>query len=177
MPERTPGMEEFIELVREHQASLRAFVRLLGVERDWVDDVAQETFLVAHRRLADYDRTRSFARWLRGIARNIAANEKRKDARRCRLLNTHLTDVLMDRPAGDEEVPETAELVRAMNQCLEELPERSREILRRRYAGQENATALSRQLRMSPESVRQMLMKVRTMLQNCIQGKIGEIRV
>jgi hypothetical protein len=35
-------LEAFTGLVREHQAGLRAFVRALGVEADWVDDVAQE---------------------------------------------------------------------------------------------------------------------------------------
>jgi hypothetical protein len=35
--------------IREHQAGLRAFVRALGVEADWVDDVAQEVFLIAYQ--------------------------------------------------------------------------------------------------------------------------------
>jgi len=38
------SLDEFSDRVREHQAGLRAFVRALGVETDWVDDIAQEAF-------------------------------------------------------------------------------------------------------------------------------------
>jgi hypothetical protein len=32
------SVDEFSVHVREHQAGLRAFIRALGVEADWVDD-------------------------------------------------------------------------------------------------------------------------------------------
>ena len=34
--------ESFARLVAEHQFQLRGFVRSLGVDPEWVDDVAQE---------------------------------------------------------------------------------------------------------------------------------------
>jgi hypothetical protein len=36
------SLEEFEGWVREHQAGLRAFIRALGVDEAWVDDLAQE---------------------------------------------------------------------------------------------------------------------------------------
>ena len=69
-------------LVQEHQAGVRAFIRALGVDEAWVDDVAQETFLIAYRKLDHWDRTREAGPWLRGIARRLALNERRKAARR-----------------------------------------------------------------------------------------------
>ena len=49
-------------MVREHHAGLRAYVRSLGVEEAWVDDVAQEAFLVAYRKLDEWDRERCAGR-------------------------------------------------------------------------------------------------------------------
>ena len=71
-------MERFTALVEEHQASLRAFVRSLGVRMDWVDDLAQDAFVVAHGELDNFDQERDFGKWLRGIARNLVRNELRK---------------------------------------------------------------------------------------------------
>ena len=39
----------FAGLVQEHQASLRAFVRSLGVDSGWVDDLAQDAFVTAYQ--------------------------------------------------------------------------------------------------------------------------------
>ena len=35
---------QFEGLVHEHHVRVRAFVRSLGVEPDWVDDIAQEAY-------------------------------------------------------------------------------------------------------------------------------------
>mgnify|MGYP001220835957 CR=1 FL=1 len=72
----------FAGLVEEHQASLRVFVRSLGVEPDWVDDMAQDAFVVAFREMDSYDPVCDFGKWLRGIARNLVRNELRKAGRR-----------------------------------------------------------------------------------------------
>jgi RNA polymerase sigma-70 factor (ECF subfamily) len=80
------SIQEFEGWVKEHQSGLRAFIRALGVDEAWVDDLAQEAFIIAYRRLDDFEPGTDFGKWLRRIARNLAANERRKDARRSRLL-------------------------------------------------------------------------------------------
>ncbi len=176
MTNRRPlGVEEFIGLVREHQASIRTFVRMLGVDREWVDDVAQEALATAFRRSAEFDPARAFLPWVRGIVRNVVANERRKDARRTRFMSARLADLLSG-PAGTEEAPaETGELLAAMNECLETIPAPSRELLERRYQRDEDASALSRSLGMTAVAVRQALLRTRLALQGCIQAKVGDL--
>jgi RNA polymerase sigma-70 factor (ECF subfamily) len=63
----------------EHFASLAAYVgwRCAGLA-DLADDVLQETWLIAVRRLGSFDPTCSpFAAWLRGIAANAVHNALR----------------------------------------------------------------------------------------------------
>ena len=55
-------------LVHEHADMLAAYLRTLLGRDSSLDDIFQETMLVAWRRLEDYDRSRPFAPWLRGIA-------------------------------------------------------------------------------------------------------------
>ncbi len=170
--------DTFDALVREHQASLRAWIRALGAQDAWVDDIAQEVFLIAHRRRSAFHDGAEVGPWLRGIARNLVLNERRKDARRSRLLHASLTDVLVAEPT--EGVPSPGDLpvlVAAMNECVAQLPERSRELLRRRYAGDENASTLARALDMSAQAVRQTLVRVRALVRSCVEAKIGsEVR-
>ncbi|MGE3172214.1 MAG: RNA polymerase sigma factor [Planctomycetota bacterium] len=68
-------------LVREHIASVRAF--LLASLRDptSVEDLVQETFLVAWRHIDRYDRALPFGPWVRGIASKLLWNHRRKQGR------------------------------------------------------------------------------------------------
>ena len=93
-------------LVVEHHVQVRAFVRSLGVDPDWVDDIAQEAFLTAYREWKTFDSTRDFGKWLRGIAANIVRNELRKDARRQRILRSELVELFIERAAVSREHPE-----------------------------------------------------------------------
>lgn len=168
----------FDAVVREHQAGLRAWIRALGAQDAWVDDIAQEAFLIAHRRRAEFRDGAEVGPWLRGIARNLVLNERRKDARRSRLLHASLADVLAAETEDGAPAPgDVPVLVAAMNECVAKLPERSRELLRRRYAGDENASTLARALDMSAQAVRQTLVRIRALVRSCVEAKVGgEIR-
>ena len=48
----------FEELVREHQGGLRAFIRALGTNETWVDDLAQEVFIIAYRKREQFRQMR-----------------------------------------------------------------------------------------------------------------------
>jgi RNA polymerase sigma-70 factor (ECF subfamily) len=166
------SLEEFEGWVREHQAGLRAFIRALGVDEAWVDDLAQETFIVACRRLDDFEAGTDFGKWLRSIARNLAANERRKEARRSRLLPFAVADVLLDQDSGDD-LPAGGldRLLPSLRECVGELPPRSQELLHRRYTVGENAKALAGQLGMKADAVRQNLLRIRLAVKQCIEKK------
>ena len=69
----------FAPLVRQHQSVLRGFLRrLTRNDPSLADDVAQETFLEAWRKLSHYRSEGSFAGWLRRIAWSRFLMEARK---------------------------------------------------------------------------------------------------
>ena len=73
----------FGELVRRHQSAVRSFlVKLSGGDTHLADDLAQETFLKAWRKLRSFRCTAKFSTWLFGIA----CNEWRMHARDIREL-------------------------------------------------------------------------------------------
>lgn len=168
------SIQEFEGWVREHQAGLRAFIRALGADEAWVDDLAQETFIIAYRRMETSQAATDLAKWLRGIARNLVANELRKEARRSRLLPSAIAEVLVRQTGEDVAFDrEFNHLLSPMQECVGRLPPRSQELLRRRYSGGENATSLAREFGMQANAARQTLLRLRVAVKECIERKIG----
>lgn len=97
-----------------------------GGLRDLADDVVQETWLTAVRRVRDFDPTRaSFAAWLAGIAANVLRNQLRRRHRERRLQPAAVGPSFDPTPGR-----ETAE---AVAHALTALPERYEAVLRAKY--------------------------------------------
>ena len=74
----------FDELVHRHWGGIQRF--LLGyLPHGSSDDVAQETFLRAYRKIEQYDKNRPFLPWLFTIARRLALNEIRLRTRKAEI--------------------------------------------------------------------------------------------
>lgn len=164
--------ERFTVLVAEHQGWLRAYIRTLGVCTGSVDDVAQEAFLVAYRRFGDYDASRPFAAWLKGIAKLLAANERRRN-QRGRTVEPSLAAALAAVDAVEDEDLEQATL--HLNACLERLPAHSRDLLRLRYEDECDAEELGVRLGRDGNAVRQALFRVRELVRRCVEGRISGV--
>ena len=166
---------EFTQLVAQQHQQLRSFVRTLGVAPDWVDDLAQETFLVAWRERDSFDGRRDVGKWLRGIARNLVRNELRKDQRRKRILHEGLTELLVRSQAGEGEAADWEKYrMSALRDCVEQLPPKSRQIVAGRYGDGWKAPDLADHFDMTAAAVRQALMRIREQLKQCIELRTAE---
>ena len=89
---RSGQIRAFDELVRRHWAGIRRF--LLGyLPHGSSDDITQETFLRAYRKIEQYDGNRPFLPWLFTISRRLALNEIRSKKRQREVsLSSHLVD-------------------------------------------------------------------------------------
>ena len=147
-------------LFRTYNAPLvRYLTRRLG-DRDWAEEVAQETFLRALRQ----DRIDNERAWLFAVATNLVRDEARRDSRRRR----HLA-LLAEQERAEEAVePEPTSLERAQDaamarRAVEALAERDRLALLMREEGlsyDEIAVALD----LSPGSVGTTLSRARRRL-------------
>ncbi|MFZ2958442.1 MAG: sigma-70 family RNA polymerase sigma factor [Candidatus Ozemobacteraceae bacterium] len=83
---RSGHLDGFGALMDRHLPSLVGFFHYLGVPSAIIDDLSQETFFKAFRKLDLYDVQRPFAAWLITIGRNVFLDERRKTGRESRLL-------------------------------------------------------------------------------------------
>lgn len=74
----TDDRHAFGELVRRHQSQVRGLLRRLTGDAAAADDLAQETFLRAHRSLAGYRGGAKLSCWLYRIAYNAFASQARR---------------------------------------------------------------------------------------------------
>ncbi len=99
-----------------------------GGRRDVADDVVQETWLTAVRRIRQFDPTRpGFLTWLRGIAANVRRNQARREKRIERFSTNG--EAAVD-PAAAVRHHERAE---AIAEVLDGLSERQEAVLRAKY--------------------------------------------
>lgn len=72
------GDLEVRAIYRAHARFVWLSLQRLGVHPSDVEDVAQDVFLIVHRRLNSYDRRARITTWLFGICMRVAANYRRR---------------------------------------------------------------------------------------------------
>jgi RNA polymerase sigma-70 factor (ECF subfamily) len=68
---------DFDAIYREHFGFVWRAAIHLGIEEAFLDDAVQETFVVVHRRLEDFEGRSSVKTWIYGIIRRVAADHRR----------------------------------------------------------------------------------------------------
>ncbi len=81
LPPTVQPKELFEILVRENSRMLTTYLRAAGCDDALLDDVWQEAMIVAWRRLDEFDRTKPFGPWLRGIAARTLMASRRSASR------------------------------------------------------------------------------------------------
>ncbi|HVS39050.1 MAG TPA: sigma-70 family RNA polymerase sigma factor [Gemmataceae bacterium] len=140
-------------LYEESFAGLYAYVRWrCGGLRDAADDIVQETWLTAVRRIGRFDPARGrFADWLRGIAANLLRNHFRRARRQP--ISGRLRD-----PARPADEPGRAERIAG---ALAALPEHYEAVLRAKYLDGRTVADIAAAGGETPKAVESLLSRAR----------------
>lgn len=179
-PATVESRDLFEILTREHIDSVRAF--LLASLRDSVavEDLVQETFLVAWRILDRYDRQLPFGPWVRGIAAKLVLNHRRKLGRsRVHYCDEELLGRIehnfrdFARHPGDT-FDEQLDVLRG---CLGRLTGVRRESIRMHYEHGLHCKEIAERLQIGFEAVKKHLQRGRAQLHRCLANKlaVGEL--
>ena len=90
----------FGELVRRHGSSVRGLLRRMGAQGAEADDVAQDAFLAAFERIAEFRGEGTFAGWVKRIAARSYLRRLQKE-RRIGALTAEQVDVETGAGGGD----------------------------------------------------------------------------
>jgi RNA polymerase sigma-70 factor (ECF subfamily) len=163
--------KEFLPLFLAHQVGIRAFIGSLVRDRHTRDDVFQEVALTLWHEFAHYDPSRSFAAWARGIAANKVLQRWQKDNRQPIPFAPEAITALLD--AYDRTEADELLHADALQRCLEQLPERSRQLLSLRYEQSLKLAQVAERLSTTLDAAHKALSRLRLRLQECIEQRLA----
>lgn len=119
----------FAELYAEHAAFVWRTLRRFGVSDSGLDDAMQDVFVVAHRKLSDFDGASPRA-WLAAISRRVAADTRRRDANHavCDRESQHEIALSSEALRQSEEADSRSAAVALLHRLLDALDDEKREV-------------------------------------------------
>ena len=162
---------DFLKLFLAHERDLRGFIGSLVRDSQAREDIFQETAMSLWRSFAEFDPTRSFGAWARGVASNKIKQSWRAEARKPLSLPPEAVDAVCEAydrsDSGDTAVREAA-----LRICLEKLPERARQALTLKYESGQSAGVIATRLGSSVDAVHQLLSRLRVSLAECVKRQL-----
>jgi RNA polymerase sigma-70 factor (ECF subfamily) len=162
-------------LMRENAEMLLAYLRSAVRDPHAVDDLFQETMLTAWRRLEDFDRSRAFGPWLRGIAAKLTLAHFRNRTQQGATIDQAALDWLEARFAqvsglrGDT----FADKLSALRECVQELPEDYRRPVQLRFVESRPLDETCEMMQLALETLKKRLARAKSRLAHCLERKLA----
>jgi RNA polymerase sigma-70 factor (ECF subfamily) len=172
--------QAFSQLVRMHHAVVRAYVSAHIRVPEAADDLAQEVFLRAFRRLAAFQipETGSIRPWLLGIARNLLLEHLRAELRVQTRAPLALEAALDARHLDDAQAPrdplEFERRIDALQRCVGKLAPAASTLVQRHYFERQTLASLAAEENRQEGALRMRLLRIREALRTCIETAIAE---
>jgi RNA polymerase sigma factor (sigma-70 family) len=150
------------EQLEAHLPSLMSYVRRLVGDAESARDVMQNVSVTVLTAPEAPSNGAQFAAWCRGVARNVAAHERRV---RKRSQSYIAEEELEAEPSSPESSPEDSTNSRkVLRSLVRELGASEFELLVRRYVLEEDSNELANELDQTPAALRMRLMRLRAIL-------------
>ncbi len=169
---RTGQLAAYGELVRRHQDGVRAFLAIRLGNPHEAEDLAQEAFVTAFRRLGEFQDGLAFAPWVRGIAFNLFRNHVRKHRPLAAGGSEDLAALADARLAAKFTSEQESGLLGALEHCLRKLDTADRLLLHRRYHDETSVAELAKSSGRGQSAVTMHLFRLRQALAACIQTQL-----
>jgi len=164
--------EQMVQLISSCQR--RLFLYLLGLlcSRDLAEDALQETNLVLWRKRRQYEPGTNFFAWACQVAFFEACKARQKRRRRVPLFSeVFLRGVAPELLAAAEG---SDALLAALQECVEELDDRDRELIERRYDDGATTRSVAVSVGRSADAVYKSLGRIHHELFECVLSKLKE---
>jgi len=157
--------DHFLRLFMSHEESLRVFVRSLLFTHDEEREVMQEVAVVLWRKFDAGMDSESFCRWAFGVARMEALAFRRDRARDRHTFGDEVFELLSQTVLEHSDSLEAER--RALDTCLQKLPEDQRQLVQTAYAPGMKIDHLATKLGRTAMALYKTLHRIRLTLMDC----------
>ena len=166
--------QAFAQVVAHYQRPLFGFLGRMALGAGHAEEIAQETFLRAWSKLADFDPDRAaFSTWLFTIARNLALHELERAAhRRESAVLEDTAEPACERPQPEAELARKQQRQRLQN-ALHQLPLPDRSALALAYIDEMDLAAVARIEACSVGAIKTRLHRAKAKLKQLLEENDG----
>lgn len=166
---------EYVQLLTDHQAMIRAYIVSLLPGAPGVDDVIQETNGVLWRKRRDFQLGTEFSAWALTVAKfQVMAHWKSLKTRRWVTLDEAVLEGMAEDMEQDLSATEEEQRVRALRECLGELRPGERELILERYWKRTRLQDFAVVSGRSMSGLKVTLFRLRAALKRCIDRRLME---
>ena len=162
-------------VVEQNRHWLHAYLFAATGDYHKAEDLVQETFAIAFQKKKEFDGRHPFGAWLRGIARNLLKEHRRRDSRRVPVVGWECIESMEDPAAVMESLSCDSDLPKrrlaALRTCLGKMRREGRRLLALHYVRGLTLREVAGMTAQSPSNAGVRIFRLRTSLAKCI-GKI-----
>lgn len=166
--------DAFRPLVQRYQERVYLLANSWLRDHSEAQDVTQETFYVAYRKLPDLRDTSKFGPWLFGVARNlchVAMRRRRllEDSVPLETVENQLADKTSETMAGHSAMDSREGLLAQLHEGLGNLPDKYQVLLRLKYLSGVSYREIAETMDLPEATIKSRLYEARQMLRERIQ--------
>jgi RNA polymerase sigma-70 factor (ECF subfamily) len=163
--------EQFMMQLTACQNRVYGYLLSLVADRDLAEDLLQQTNLVLWRKADTYEPGTNFISWAFRIAYYEVLAHREQFKRDRHVFSEHVIDLISE--SAHELDASTEDRVRALSDCVKELPPHHAEIVRLRYADGQSVKEISLTLGRTVSAVKSIAHRIRKALLECIERRIA----
>ncbi|MBI4026892.1 MAG: sigma-70 family RNA polymerase sigma factor [Verrucomicrobia bacterium] len=169
-------MDAYAHIVRQFQDDIWRIAAYGLRDIAATEDLVQQVFVSAYQNLNSFERGRDFGAWLRTIARNLLRNELRRGGREADHLRRYHEWLITRLEHNPHAEPNEGFLRDHLRECRAKITGHAADALRLRYEDGMGFEEIAAKLGRTIEAARQMLVRVRIELRQCIEKRRLETR-
>jgi len=163
--------DQFLRLFMAHEESLRVFVRSLLFSREEEREVMQEVAVVLWRKFVPDISEGEFCRWAFGVARMEVLAFRRDRARDRHSFSDEVFELLSETVLDQTDALEVER--RALEVCLQKLPEAQRQLVQSAYAPGARMDELAQRMGRTTMALYKTLHRIRLTLLDCTRRQLA----
>ena len=164
----------FVKALTHHDRDLRRYLYTLVMDELAVDEVMQETALTLWEHYAEYDNSRPFMPWACRFAYFKVLERRRTVSRQRAILRDDVWELVQQ--TATSQLTRGNDRDKALTNCLQNLSNADRDLLRRRYLDGERVIDLADYLQKSVKHLYNRIDRLRLRLADCIDRRLEEQR-
>jgi RNA polymerase sigma-70 factor (ECF subfamily) len=167
--------QQIVQTLLTVRTRISAAIWLIVRDAQAAEDIFQDVSVKALSADVKFDREPQLISWAQITARHQALNWLRSRKKHSVSLDDSVLELMEAEWARESQRPE-GERIEALRQCLEALPNRSRQMIRLRYFEEQPCAEVARALGVKLDAVYQRLTRLHRALGQCIQERLAADR-